>query len=659
MAMALRALQLVCLAQAASVFAASETDIGATCLSGLRADCDAKAGSAAGGDGGGGGCDACRVRGLAAGCSQAEVRQFCRDLLAAAASCGFYVAAGGPQLQAVPQGAPAGVVSLPSLAAAQGAVRAVLGAAANQELDNDLVVCLAPGTHHVTGDAPLSFDASDSSYGSGRVIWRGLGTEATGPSIVTGGTQVSGWKTTTLGGGPTFSAAVPAAAAKLVAVRQLWVQGVRANRTAVATDVNCSIGCTTPNASKTVDCAPSSAQAAHRCPPSAPRCVGFESNVHWGHCEHCHCRSENALPVLMPWVTKGAAGTPTAVGYTTTGGTTALPSSWAGSIPNTIEFVWPVVIRNWIEPRCTVASIAGNNITLSSPCGLHLFTRHGGAPPAPGRIEAAYPMGPLAPGEMYHDAAAGMLFYQLAPGQTEAQLNAGAWIASKEVLVELVGTTGHNWQSVQFSHSTWMQPNSLDGFVDSQATVFACTAGSDGCNLGTSGESLGAVRVSGGKDLSFSGCEFSHHGSAYGLSVLGGSKRVSVTQSTFKDLSGGFLKLGSVGKDNTATDESSWDEGFSVTHNIAHTQAVEYGGAPGYFGGFISHSTISHNVRVFKARTCCQNSCLTSPALICGHTQTVSDAGYSGFSQGWGWGGTHAAGKCHKTTAAPATASCI
>ena len=30
---------------------------------------------------------------------------------------------------------------------------------------------------------------------------------------------------------------------------------------------------------------------------------------------------------------------------------------------------------------------------------------------------------------------------------------------------------------------------------------------------------------------------------------------------------------------------------------------------------------------------------------ICGHTQTVSDAGYSGFSQGWGWGGTHAAGK--------------
>ena len=49
------------------------------------------------------------------------------------------------------------------------------------------------------------------------------------------------------------------------------------------------------------------------------------------------------------------------------------------------------------------------------------------------------------------------------------------------------------------------------------------------------------------------------------------------TSSTFKDLSGGFLKLGSVGKDNTNTDESTWDEGFSVTHNVAHTQAIEYG----------------------------------------------------------------------------------
>ena len=176
----LRALQLVCLAQAAPVFA-GETDIRAACLSGLRAACASSAAAAAGG-----GCDACRVRGgLAAGCSQAEVQQFCGDIMAAADGCDFYVAAGGPQLQAVPQDAdaPAGAVSLPSLAAAQSAVRAALrrGAAATT-LGNDLVVCLAPGTHHVAGGAPLSFDASDSSYGSGRVICAGAGARIVGAS---------------------------------------------------------------------------------------------------------------------------------------------------------------------------------------------------------------------------------------------------------------------------------------------------------------------------------------------------------------------------------------------------------------------------------------------------------------------------------------------
>ena len=211
------------------------------------------------------------------------------------------------------------------------------------------------------------------------------------------------------------------------------------------------------------------------------------------------------------------------------------------------------------------------------------------------------------------------MFYQLAAGQTLAQLNSGdAWIASKEVLVSHAGTAGMRWENVQFAHSTWLQPNSLDGFVDTQATVYACTPGTLGCNLGSTGEPMGAVRVSGSTDLSFDRCIFSHIGSPYALSVQGGSKRVLVASSTFEDLSGGFLKLGSVGTDNEKTDPAGWDEGFVVTENVARNQAVEYGGAPGYFGGFIAHSSISHN--------------------------TVSEAGYSGFSQGWGWGSIHAPG---------------
>ena len=241
------------------------------------------------------------------------------------------------------------------------------------------------------------------------------------------------------------------------------------------------------------------------------------------------------MPTFTPWVSTGGKGAPTAVGFTTS---SPLPASWAKSKPNTIEFAWPIVIRNWIEPRCTVASILGNNVTLASPCALHLFNRHGGTPPAPGRIEAAPPAATgLSPGEFFHDTTDNTLHYQLAPGQTKAQLNAGAWIATKEAIVEHKGTVGQSWENLQFSYSTWMQPNSADGYVDSQATVYACTASSEGCNLGTTGEPLGAVRVSGGRDLTFSGCEFSHLGSAYALSVVDSSKRVSVTGSTFMDLS--------------------------------------------------------------------------------------------------------------------------
>ena len=245
---------------------------------------------------------------------------------------------------------------LPSLAAAQAAVRARLSSPDYQLVGSgrgDLVVCLGPGMHSLAAArGPLTFDGSDSPRGGNgrRVIWRGLGSKAR-PSIVTGGVLVSGWTAATLGGGPAFSAPVPAAASHLAAVRQLWVAGRRANRTAVATQVNCSVDCTTPNASKSIKCSPGCQPAAAvcpkpagRCPASAIKCVGFEQGTQWGHCEHCSCESENALPVFTPWFTNSTTRVgPTAVGFTTSA---ALPESWANAKPNTIEFVWPVHARS-------------------------------------------------------------------------------------------------------------------------------------------------------------------------------------------------------------------------------------------------------------------------------------------------------------------------
>jgi len=59
-----------------------------------------------------------------------------------------------------------------------------------------------------------------------------------------------------------------------------------------------------------------------------------------------------------------------------------------------------------------------------------------------------------------------------------------------------------------------------------------------------------------------------------------------------------------------SSDPGAWDAFASVTGNTAEDMALEYDGACGYFGGFLYSADVSHN--------------------------TVRDAGYSGFSQGWG-----------------------
>ena len=314
-----------------------------------------------------------------------------------------------------------------------------------------------------------------------------------------------------------------------------------------------------------------------------------------------------------------------------------------------------MVINEWTEPRCTVASIVGNNITLATLCGMHLWSaNYERVLPPPVRIEAAPPAAPLARGEFWHDVEKGLLyihstaqcFSQLeavcsgargsrvncwvcggshqqklrSTGCSAAKLSAfctgleeqaeegelnNSWIALEDTLLNISGTTGHTWESISFRYSTWMQPNTPDGYVDNQATTFHCSGvpcgnctgspGSATCLLNSFGAAPGAIHVVDSKDLVFRGCEFAHIGSGFALYVDGASVAVTITRCTFTDLSGGFLTLKS-------------GSGFSVTENVASHQAIEYSGSPAYFGVYIAHSDISHN--------------------------TVSDAGYTAFSQG-------------------------
>jgi hypothetical protein len=320
-----------------------------------------------------------------------------------------------------------------------------------------------------------------------------------------------------------------------------------------------------------------------------------------------------ALGACAPW--RGAGG---AAGLECA----SVPAAWALNSTTAIEFTWPIVVRNWIAPRCTLASVRGGNVTLAAPCGAFLAARWGGKLDSPVSIEAA-PAFPLPAGVFWHDRDGGRLFYAPAANQTAADLEADSWVAAQEVLSSLEDVSGHTFEGVNFTYGAWGQANSGEGFVDDQAAVFACSAGNPLCEGGAA-EPRGNVRVVGGAGVTFVGCAFSHLGAAYALSIMGGAKDPVVRSCAFTDLSGGFLKLGSVTMaQNGGTNASLWDAGASITHNTASDMAIEYGGACGYFGGFLFSATVSHN--------------------------TVADAGYSGFSQGWGWGTLFPAGAGNNT----------
>jgi hypothetical protein len=420
------------------------------------------------------------------------------------------------------------------------------------------------------GGIEMEGSAYSAPEGS-RVVWRRAPVGGHEEAVMTGGAQVTNWVQTTLGGSTVYAAPVPAALAPFTVARVLWVGGQRANRTVL--------------------------------------------------------EPESVLGTMTAW----AASDGSSVGFTTAND---IPAAWLANGTTAIEMRWPVVIANWIEPRCTVASIdaASRNITLVSPCGAFLYQRASGKVPAPPFIEAA-PVFPLQPGQFYHSQESQMLYYSLAAGQSIDDLENSAWIGVKESILTYTNTANQAWQGISFLYSMWNEVNSPDGYVDDQTAVYDCTPGASpwcgapgalavpeavrsGISTGvptSSAEPLGSVRVFNSTNIAFSNCTFAAMGSPYGLSISYGSQNVNVSGSTFHDLSGGFLKIGGVTATGaTSPDASNWDSFYTVEQNVAFDMALEFRGAAGLFAGYLWQSSITQN--------------------------TITDSGYSGISEGWGWG---------------------
>lgn len=298
--------------------------------------------------------------------------------------------------------------------------------------------------------------------------------------------------------------------------------------------------------------------------------------------------------------TRWASADNSTVGFTTS---MPIPAAWANSTTS-IEFSWAVVIANWIQPRCTLASVdfATRNITLAKPCGALADAREAHRKihvPAPVAIEAA--LAPLAPGTFWHDVDGARIFYALADGQTAADLENSAWVPVADVLLQLTNTSGHTFSGLTFNYGGWWQANTPSGFVDAQTAVY---------NGGH--EPPGAVRASGVTNVVFDSCTFSHIASPYAIEIANSSSASGVSYSSFGDLSGGAVKLGGVGANAFSSNPSDWDSRLFVTDSVIGNSSLEYEGAAAIFAGYVQSADISYN--------------------------EIVNISYSSISVGWGWG---------------------
>lgn len=296
------------------------------------------------------------------------------------------------------------------------------------------------------------------------------------------------------------------------------------------------------------------------------------------------------------------------------------PRQWPNA--GDVEFVWTscATFNCWLEPRCGVESVTGNNVYLKQAEGNETcFHRayyfghgwggkpEGKGPKAPTAIENLFiPAAFTRPGTWYYDRAAATILYRPRPGETVALIESTAITATAEVALVVNATANVAWKDVNFAYVTSLHASGPRGFIDTQSGY-----------MYQDGEPPLNVHVIASHNVSFSGCDFRHMGAVYTLGANNASQNIVISNCTFADCSGGAIKLGNVGErgypaPDPTTDPKLQDRGFLVSDCEMDSIPVEYGGTNPIFGGYIADTVLAHN--------------------------TIKNSAYSGICLGWGWG---------------------
>jgi len=276
----------------------------------------------------------------------------------------------------------------------------------------------------------------------------------------------------------------------------------------------------------------------------------------------------------------------------------------------------------WKLQRCPVASIVGTTMTMQQPCWHNANLQQGQEIQNPNWLENAYEFLD-SPEEWYLDKPAGDLYYKPKAGQNLA--TATVTIPTVQDLVNLDGSLGKpvhdvTFQGITFSYSTWLAPSSSDGLIEGQAGFRMVGTGFptfDSTRLYWK-KTPGAVNVTYGHDIVFSGNRFTHLG-AVGLNINTGSQGTTIVGNVLTDVAATGIQIGGVEViDHHPSDVRSITKDTTVRNNVVTKVANIYNGSLGILAGYTDHTTIEHN--------------------------KVYDLPYSGISVGWGWGLTDQGG---------------
>jgi len=308
------------------------------------------------------------------------------------------------------------------------------------------------------------------------------------------------------------------------------------------------------------------------------------------------------------------------------------------------------IIGSWTDRYSPIQSVANSTVTMVQPAWQENTWGYD-------TVQSPYRQGPIyaendyslldQPGEWYQDTTAGALYYIPLSGQDMTKVDVE--LPQLEVLIALGGSYDQpvhdlTFSGLTFANTSWLGPNSSDGFVDEQTGGFIVGPRSMYPAFEATRPAWhqmpAAVQVSAARKITFMRDRFQDLGSvalgignddnAHLTGVGLGANTISVTGCVFEQIAGGGIVIGGIqakahhpGGDVavatlTPAQLAMVNQNMTINDNVIHDVGIDYRDFAGIMFTYTQSVVVTHN--------------------------EVYNVPYSAIASGYGWGTNDAGG---------------